>query len=245
MLRTRTICLIAVVATLLAGCRLGVRAEVDVARDGTGTAAVVVTLDAALLAELDELAVDPTAELSAAVRADDAWELERRTSDAGGLELTLRRTADDPAELTDAFRELSAGLSEDDPALLVDLDLVVDEEGAATLSGTLELRPPAGPGVVVDEEASAALAELVAQSVDADLVVSLPGPVTTHDADRVDGSTLTWKVTPGQPRELAAEASAPRGWPLETVVAVVAGLLVLLSAVVVAVVVRRRRRTEA
>jgi hypothetical protein len=240
-LRSRTICLLAVLAALLAGCRLDVRAEVEVARDGSGTAALVVTLDPALLDELDELAVDPTAELTAAAARDREWELERRTSDAGGLELTLHRRAADPATLTDALRELAAGLSEDDPALLVDLELTVDEEGAADLAGTLELRPPSGPGVLLDDAASAELADLVAQTVDATLVVTLPGAVTEADADHADGSTLTWKVAPGEPRPVNARAAAPTGWPVETVVAVLAGLLVLASAVVVTVVLRRRR----
>lgn len=235
------LCSLALLVLLLAGCRLGVRAEVEVARDGSGTVAMVVDLDADLLEELDELGVDPTAELSAATGADEVWELERRTSDAGNLELTLSRQATDTAELTGALRELSAGLSEDDPALLVDLDVTVDDEGAVDLAGTAELRPPSGPGVVVDEAASAELAALVARSVDASLVATLPGPVTAHDADRVEGSTLTWKLTSGQPRTVSAQAAAPTGWPVETVAVVLAGLLVVVSAVVVAVVLRRRR----
>jgi hypothetical protein len=240
----RPLAVLALLAALLAGCRLGVSAEVEVARDGSGTAALVVAFDAELLEELDALAVDPTAELSAAAAADPAWELERRTDDAGGLTLHLHREAADPAELTGALRDLTAGLRDEDPALVVDLDLVVDEDGAAELSGTLELRPPIGPGVVVDEPEAAALAELVETSVDARLVVTFPGSVIASDADRVEGSTATWEVRPGEPRPVDAQAAAPTGWPVETVVAVLAGVLLVVSAVVLAVVLRRRRAED-
>jgi hypothetical protein len=238
---SRPLVALAVLAALLAGCRLGVSAEVEVARDGSGTVALVVALDEDLLEELDALTVDPAAELSAAAAADPAWALERRTDDDGGLTLRLQREAADPDELTGALRDLTVGLRDEDPALVVDLDLEVDEDGAATLSGTLELRPPIGPGVVVDETEAAALAELAESSVDASLVVGFPGAVTASDADRVEGSTATWEVAPGEPRPVEARAAAPTAWPVETVVAVLAGVLLVASVVVLVVVVRRRR----
>lgn len=238
----RRLCLLALAAVALTGCRLGVSAQVDVARDGSGEAALVVTLDEALLAELDELAIDPTAELTAVAAEAPDWDLTRATDDDGGLVLTLRRGGDDPDELTDAFRELTAGLSETDPALAVDLDLDVDEAGAAEVSGTIELRTPIGPGVVTDEAAAAELAALAVDTVDASLVVTLPGEITASDADEVEGSRAAWTVAAGEPRTVRATAAAPNGWPPEQIAAVAAGALVLVSAVIVAIVLWRRRR---
>lgn len=107
----------------------------------------------------------------------------------------------------------------------------------------MELRTPIGPGVVTDDAAAEDLAQLARDTVDATLVVSLPGEITTSDADEVDGSTLTWVVAPGDaPRPVTATAAAPTGWATETIVAVAALVLMLLSAGVIAVVLRRRRR---
>lgn len=239
--RLRTLYSLALVAVLATGCRLGVTAEVDVDRDGSGTAALVLTLDAALLDELDALDVDPTAELSAVAAAVPDWQLTRESTSEDALVLTLRREADDPGELTDAFRELTAGLAERDPALVVDLDLDVDEEGAARLDGTVQLRTPVGPGVVTDAAAATELARLATETVDALLVVSLPGPVTSADADEVDGSRLTWVVAPGEPRSVTAASAAPTRWSSEMIAAVVAGAVLLISSLVIAIAVRRRR----
>jgi hypothetical protein len=240
--RSRLPWALAVLAVLATGCRFGVTAEVEVSRDGSGTAALVLELDAALLEELDELDVDPTAELSAVAAGVPAWQLTREVGADDALRLTLRHEAGSPAALTEAFRELTAGLTDTDPALVVDLDLAVDDEGAAELDGTVQLRPPIGPGVVLDEAAEAELAALTADTVEASLVVSLPGTVTASDADRVDGRTATWEVVPGEPRTLSATAAAPSRWSGELLAAAaVAGALLLLSAVTLALVVRRRR----
>lgn len=232
---------LALLALVAAGCRLTVGAEVVVDRDGSGSAALVFALDGELVAELDALDVDPTAELTAAVAATPSWELSRERTPSDGLVLTLRRSADEAQELTDAFRELTAGLSDDDPALVVDLDLDVDAEGAAELSGEALLRPPVGPGEVVDDEASAALIEQVRTSTEATLTVELPGPVTASDADGVDGRTLTWKLPVDEPRSVSASASAPTGPSTEVLVAIGAGVLLVLAIGAVTWALRRRR----
>lgn len=242
MLRPRTLCSLALVAVLAAGCRLGVSAEVDVERDGSGTAALVVRLDDALVEELDALDVDPTAELTAAAAAVPDWQLSRAVTDDDALVLTLHRETDTPQELTDAFRELTSGLLETDPALAVDVALDVGEDGAASLDGTVELRTPIGPGIVTEEVGSEEMAEQAAASVDATLVVSLPGPVVESNADVVEGSTLTWRVEPGEPRSVTARSAAPTTWPVETIVVVVAAVVLVVSAVVLAVLLRRRGR---
>jgi hypothetical protein len=240
--RSRPVVLLALLAVVLGGCRLGVRAEVEVERDGSGTASIVFELDRALLAELDELGVDPTAELTAAAARAPGWELTRRSAD-GDLTVTLSRDATEPGTLADAFEELTGGLAEADPALLIDLDLAVDEDGASTLGGTAQLRPPIGPGVVLDDpDALAAFEEQVADTVDASLTVTLPGPVEEDDADRREGRTLTWDLEPGEERTVTATASAPPWWEEAWVWAAAAGALgALLVAALLWWWLRRRR----
>lgn len=240
--RSRPVVLLALLAAVLGGCRLGVHAEVEVDRDGGGTAAVVFALDRALLDELDELGVDPTAELTAAAARAPRWQLTRRSAD-GDLTVTLARDATEPDSLADAFAELTGGLAEADPALLADLDLTVDDDGASSLAGTAQLRPPAGPGLVLDDpDELAAFEEQVAETVDASLTVTLPGPIEDDDADRRDGRTLTWDLEPGEERTVTATASAPPWWAEPWVWAVAAGVL---GALLVAALVwwwRRRRQ---
>jgi hypothetical protein len=243
-LRRRPVALLALLAVLLAGCRLGVRAEVDVERDGSGTAGVVLHLDAALLDELDELGVDPTAELSAAAANVPSWELTRRAADDGSLTVSLVREVSTSGGLGTALTELSEGLADTDPALLVDLEVDVDDTGAATVSGTALLRPPAGPGLLLDDpEEQAAFADEVAGAVDASLVVTLPGPIEDHDADEVEGSTLTWQLPVGEQRTVSAASGPPPWWAGTGWLVPAAALLLAVSlALLVWVVLRWRGR---
>ena len=211
------VCLLA-----LTGCRLDVTGELLVSRDGSGQAGLELQLDAEAVARLDELAVDPFAELTAAAVTAEDWEVTRTASDDGGLGVRLVTEAGDPDALTATFDELVADLADQDPALLVDLDLDVDDDGAAVLTGTAELRPPATAGARRDGEPVGPegdeLAALVADAVEARLVVGLPGPVVDHDADTVTGGgmfglrggqRLTWDVPVGEPRTINARSDAP------------------------------------
>ncbi|MEX1176971.1 MAG: hypothetical protein WEB09_00785 [Nitriliruptor sp.] len=237
----RPIVAVALLTLALTGCRLGVRAEVSVARDGSGSIAMAATLDRALLDELDELDVDPTAELTAAAVSATEWQVARATGEDGSLTITLERDADGPDELTAALRELTDGLAETDPALAIDLDLDVDDAGAAQVEGTVELRTPIGPGVVTDDAAAAELEDLAADTIDAELVITLPGPITTADADTVDGRTAVWQVEPGAPVAVTAGADAPTGLTDQQLAAIAGGvLLVVVAAGLVAVALRRR-----
>lgn len=234
------------VAGLLAGCELAVTSELTVERDGSGTVGLVVELDEELLGELDEAAIDPTAELAAAVAATDGWELTREAVD-GGLRVTATHRAEDPQALTAALTELSAGLGPDDPALEVDLDLAVDVDGAAEVAGEVSFRAPAGPGVVDDPELpdAQAMEALTADHVTASLAVTLPAGASRHDADEVDGRTLRWRVPVGATVDVRAQAPAPNLWTVEVWVIVGAAIGLLLAGGVVAWWWRRRWRRGA
>lgn len=242
-----------VVAILLTGCRIDLGASLTVERDGSGTAGLEVVLDPEAVARLDELALDPFAELTAAAVDTPDWEVERSSTDEGGLRVRLSTQAADPEALTAALRELSSGLAPDDPSLDLDLDLDVAADGAAELRGEVGLRPPITAGARRDGQpvgpAGDDLAALVAEAVTARLVVSLPGPATDHDADAVEGSgrfgvggsTLTWDVPVAGTRSITATAAAPLAVAPWLVVAA-AGLLVLV--VLAGWWWRRRRRSR-
>lgn len=217
---------------LLTGCRLDLSAEAVVDADGGGTVAIGAGFDAALLDELDALGVDPTAELEAAAASTAGWEAVRRLRDDGGLEVVATREVADVADIGGAFRELSAGLVDADPALLIDIEVTTDDDGGAQVLGTARLQPPATAGIRLDgvevgPEATE-LAAIVARSVDAQLRIRFPGAVVDHDGARVEDRTVVWELPPGDAVPVRARAAAPGWWvPL---VSTVAGSPVLASA---------------
>lgn len=211
------------------------------AEDGSGTVAVVVDLDERLLDHLDDLEVDPAAELSSVVARDPAWRLERESRDGG---LRLRAVRQDVEDPTRALAELAEGLAEDDPALLIDLDLDVDAEGRAELEGTAELRSPRAAGAVDAEGESigpdaAELRAVMADHVSAELQVTLPGRVVGHDADQVSGATMRWSLPPDAPVEVRAR-SEPHVVAPEVLVIGGGALVLAVAALGIALALRRR-----
>ncbi len=236
---------VAGLALLASGCRLSIDTRIELAADGSGVASLVMIFDEELQAELDELELAPAAELTGAVAESD-WELERRRTDRGGLEVTLRREAGSVDALSDAFTDLTAGLSDTDPGPRIDLDLEVDDEGASRAEGTIGFIPPTPAGASVDGRplgpGADRLAELTEETVDAQLVVTLPGPVREHDADEVEGTTLTWELPVGQQRDITARAAPePLLTPQRLVLAGAAGALIVGAA---GLLVWRWRRTR-
>jgi len=226
--------LLAVLALLLTGCRLDLVAPLEVRADGSGRAGLAARFDPELLAELDRLGVDPTAELGAAVAADPTWELTRTREDDGGLLVAVHREVADATDLPGLYDRLTAGLSEGDPALLLDLDLTRDDDGGTTLTGTAWLRPPATSGLALDGEEigphAEELAELVAEHVTAAVEVSLPGDVTELDGGEIDGEVVRIPVPVGEPTSFRVVSAGAPWW-----VTVPGGLPTLLAAVGVVV----------
>jgi hypothetical protein len=213
----------------------------DVAEDGSGTVAVDLRMDERLVAELDDLGLDPAAELSAVVAEDPDWRLQRQAEGEGLRLRAVREETDDPAG---ALAALSEGLADDDPALEFDLDIDVDEEGRVALSGTAELRTPTLPGAAdADGEAigpdAARLRTLMAEHVTAELQVTLPGRVVGHDADQVDGATMRWSLPPDASVQLRA-TSTPHVVPPEVLVVGGGALALAAAAGAVALALRRR-----
>jgi hypothetical protein len=209
--------LVLVIAGLmLTGCRLDLVAEAVVDPGGGGRVAIATGFDTELLDQLDDLGIDPTADLEAVAASTAGWETVRRTRDDGGLEVVATRAVDDVDAIGDVFRELSAGLSETDPALLIDLEVATDEDGGTQVGGNAAFRPPATAGVSLDGVEvgpdTQVLAALVANAVDAQLRIRFPGDVQRHDGDRLDGRTVTWALPSGSQVPVEATASPPSIW---------------------------------
>lgn len=215
----------------------------ELERDGSGVLSLAVRLDDALLTELDELAIDPTLEVTALAADLPEWDLDRTVDDEAAITITLTREFVDASEMGPALRELSDGLADDDPALLFDVDLTVAEDGSAVLDGEVAFRPPATAGAEVDGEvlgpSTEELAILTAEVVHPRLDVSLPGPIEAHDADQVDGRTLSWEIPVDEARSVSATSAAPGIYEQPWVWAAVTAAFAL--ALIVWLVVRRRR----
>ncbi len=201
---------------LLTACRLDLAAEAVVDADGGGTVAIAAGFDAELLERLDALGIDPTAELEAVASSPAGWEAVRELREGGGLEVVATRTVADVADIGHAFRELSEGLSEADPALRVDVEVTRDDEGGTAVAGRAGLRPPRSSGVSLDGVEvgpdAQALAAIVARAVDAQLRIRLPGTVTDHDGDRLQDRTVIWDLPSGEQIDVRATAEPPPWW---------------------------------
>ena len=240
--------LLTLVLLLLTGCRMEVVAPITLHPDGSATAGLSVRFDPRLLAELDALGVDPTAELSAAVAADPAWELTRLREEDGGLRVSVSREVAGDDELLRVYDELTAGLAAEDPALEVALEVDRDDRGGVTVSGTAAFRPPRTVGLAVDGvavgEDAAALAELVEEAVTAAVEVQMPGRLVSHDGVAVDRSTARIVLEPGQERRFSVTSQPPSWWsslPVDAATLLVgAAMLAVVAGGVLLLLTRRR-----
>ncbi|MEY3019280.1 MAG: hypothetical protein RLZZ272_264 [Actinomycetota bacterium] len=247
--RPMALAAVALLALGVSGCRLGVSTDVELAADGSAVVGIALRIDGSMRVELDRLALDPTLAIDAALAGDDGWRRRRTIDDDGGLVLAFERDVADPAELSRLLSDLADGVMDEAPALEVDLDVVPGQRGAVVVDGRAGLRPPSTAGArlagVPIGPSGDELAELVARVVDVTLSVTLPGPVVEHDADRLEGRTLTWELPVGATRELRAVGAPVPWWASGRLLPVPlrGGLALLaLGAMGAAGVVLRRRR---
>jgi hypothetical protein len=240
--------LLGAIVLLLAGCRLDLVAPIELTPDGGATVGLSARFDARMLAELDALGVDPTAELGAAVAADPRWQLVRTRDDDGGLTVVVSRTVSDAAEVGAVYQDLVAGLAGADPSLELEVAVAALADGGQRVTGTALLRPPVTSGLEVDGapigDDEAALAELVAEHVTAAVELRMPGRVDTHDGVLLDRSTVRFDLEPGVPRSLTAVGGPPSWWARlgldATTTLLLAGAAVVLTGAGLLVAGRRR-----
>lgn len=233
-------------AVLASACQLSLATDIGVSADGSGALEVAVAVDDELGRLLDDAGVDLTLGLAEADAAASGWEL-TETPRGEGREIRLRTSFEEPEELGRLVEELHAGLDEEDPAVLSDVALRVDEDGRVQFAADAGLRLPTtagatGDGVTFDTDDLQALLEREGgAAVRYDLRLTLPGKPSAHDADARRGRTLTWTLPIGEMRPVraASEPPADRTWLMLGATFLVA---VAAAAVVVAATRRRGRR---
>lgn len=244
MRRPLNLLLVALLALAAGACQLTLAADVGVEADGSGRLEIAFRLDRELADRLADSGVDVTRGIEEADGGARAWEVSD-TDEASGREVRLVTQFDDPAQLGERVDDLHAGLGDEDGAILRDVELAVDQQGAARFRARAGLVLPTaagaeGDGVAFDADDLAALVERDgARIVRYDLRLTLPGPPVEHDADAVDGRILTWQLPVGRMRTVEVLAGPPRDLTLPVSLAAF-GASATLTALVVLTVGRRR-----
>ena len=237
---------VAVLAVVLGGCQVRVATDIVVDTDGSGTAVLRIVADEELTTTLEEAEVDVLSGLEQAA-AGAAW-------DAGpievedGLGVELRTTFAEPEQLAERVAALSAGLTEDDGALLRDVSLVVTEEGAYEFTATGGIDPPRIVGSLPLEEGPvrfdgddlAAALEAGGQDVARhDLRVTFPTVPVAPEAE-VEATAATWSL-PNHELATVTATAPPLPIDRQLVLIVAAGTGAALVAAFTVRLVRRRR----
>lgn len=229
--------------TAVAGCRIGVDISLDVDRDGSGALTVGMRADAEALERGEAAGADPLEPLVQAGErlGEKGWSVGDRTDDVGNREVHLTTGFADPVELEVLASDLGRALAGPEGRPLESLEVVVTEN-RVRVQGVAALQPTDAVteyGLSPDE-----VVELLRerQAIDYRVRVTLPGEVLEHNGTLVEGTTLEWRVPPGERVDIRVEGVRPTGpdWLLVLLgAAIVVTLLVLIGLLVVE---RRRRR---
>lgn len=215
-------------ALALAGCQVRVATDVVVEVDGGGTATLRILADEELATTLEEAEVDLRQGLEDAA-ADADWTA-RWLEGEDGTGVELRTVFETPEELGERVAALSAGLTQDDGALLRDVELRRTEDGGYAFSAQGGIDPPQVVGALaLDEEGpvrfdgedlARALEEGGEELARHDLRVTFP-TVPTAAGAQVEATAATWQLPN---HELAAVSATAPPLPVDR-------RLVLLAAV--------------
>ena len=238
-------------ALALCGCRLRLGVDVRVDADAGGRLTVAVAADRALRARVERAGADPLDDLVARVRKlrPAGWAVRDTTARGGTRTVEISTAFADPAELGDLSEALSDALAAPEVRLLSPLRLAARGRrlvlrGAAGLAPTPAVRELG----LSPAEARRMAAGVVAYEVSA----TFPGRVLHSTgrgrgrgpvSDRSQGTTVTWRVPPGETVRVHAVGTRPvpasSPWP-----AVATGALTttLMAAAGLVWLTRRRRR---
>lgn len=211
MTRILTVGAVFALAGLLAGCRLGLDVGLDVEADGSGRLAVALSADAEAQRRAAAAGADPLAQVVAAGEelAREGWSTRDRTAEDGTRTVELSVEADGPEALSAQAAELAAALEAPEGRVLEPLAVALVED-RVRVTGGAALQPAEGVAELglTPAEAAALLEEQ--DPLDYTVTVRLPAEVLSSSATTVEGSTLVWRVAPGERVDIAAEGVRPR-----------------------------------
>jgi len=183
------VCL-AVGVAVLAGCRLSAESTVTVGADGSGTLAVGLSADEALLARAAEADVRPLADLAeqASALADrGSWTTEIERSEGRVRRISLSSEFSRPKALNSASTALSEGLATPWVAPLEPWRLTLTDDRARLEGGAdLRLSDTRGDFGVGAGEA----ADRLRSHVEMRVAARLPGDVIATNGERGDGQRV-------------------------------------------------------
>jgi len=168
--------LVALLAVLISGCRAEVRLLLDVSEDGSGTVTAEVGINNQLRDLIDQLAGDSETIISG---LDLGLEGDGTTRTEGEMTVYATQAAfDDEADIATAaagnFTSFTLEITDDGTSLEATLDV----------AGELDLSQfPVAPNTID------------AETLEAHIIVSLPGDITDHNADEItsDGR-FSWDI---------------------------------------------------
>ena len=218
----RKILFIAGLALLTTACQFQVGIGVDINADGSGTIIYEIGFDELAAQAIPQGALDDPASSSP---------------------LALIPGAELSEESRDGFDYYVVTVEVDDIAAAIDdviapSDRAIVEEFRLTITDSrVEVVGQANAGAIFAQYAGMIPAEQLENAVTASISLTLPGEILEHDADSVDGNTLTWNVSvePGEITEINA-VSNPAGsgdggfpaWLIAVIIAVaILGVAVL------------------
>lgn len=249
-MRRASLPVVVLAALALAGCQLRVATDIVVEVDGSGTASMRIVVDEELAETLAEAEVDLRQGLDEAAAGAD-WEA-RALDGADGTGVELRTSFANPEELGERVAELSAALTEDDGALLRDVELRRTEDGGYAFSARAGIDPPRIVGSLpLDEGGSegavrfdgddlaAALDEGGDEVARADLRVTFPTVPVAEDAT-IETTAATWSL-PNHELVTVSATAPPLPVDRTLVLLAAAGVGAALLAAFAVRLVRRRR----
>jgi hypothetical protein len=223
-----------VLMLLLSGCKLRADAAITVNADESGSVGLEVSLDEELRNVLTEQgqSLDLTGQLdglpdgwSAEPFVDGEFEGVRATTEFASfaeLEATLQELEGSEFGSQGNLGDLLAGLQLGHDGNRYDFTATIDD-----VSGSFE-------GAIGDGFGGVDVETLFDSVFEVRVLVSLPGVITAHNGDAIDGSTVTWNIdlqTSGTTLSATSETEAA-GPGLGVIVAIVAAVVLLGVAVV-------------
>jgi hypothetical protein len=242
--RSALVLLLVPLVLFATGCRAEMGVETVVMSDGSGTIALRVGADRQMLELLQEEAdQDPFAPLRDEFGRE--WRLDEGEEADGSRWFRAERSFADAEE----FAELARRMEEEDggPALLSQPSLL-HEQGLFTVRTAYAARIDlSGLLTEIGDDAPLEPEELDPALLGSFVVLenrlTLPGAITSHNGDALEGNTVVWRPGFAAAREMQAESVSYR-WSTIVPFALTAGVLLLVLAVTAARLLARRGSRE-